>query len=87
MFKNRKKTKFSQLTSYLINQLTNFLQNKPNFQNAKINVSSFNKKDYEKKTLGECGKNKPNSNPNKPNFSTKQSQSNPKQTQCLYCFL
>jgi len=44
-------------------QIQKIMQNKPNFKNTKINVTSFAKKEYEKKTLGQCGKNKPNSNP------------------------
>ncbi|MBA7634897.1 hypothetical protein ES703_42495 [subsurface metagenome] len=33
-----------------------------------MNVNKVLTKDYEKRTLGERGKNKPNSNPNKPNL-------------------
>ena len=51
---------------------TLFIQNKPNFQKSQMNVSPVITKDYEKKTLGEHGKNKPNTNPIqtqfKPNF-------------------
>jgi len=43
------------------------MQNKPNFQKAQMNVNMVLTVDYEKKTLGERGKNKPNSNPIKPN--------------------
>jgi hypothetical protein len=39
------------------------MQNKPNFQKAQMNVNSFITKDYEKRTLGKRGKNKPNSKP------------------------
>jgi len=40
-----------------------FLTNKANFLKAQMNVNKVLTKDYEKKTLGESGKNKPNSNP------------------------
>jgi len=40
-------------------QISLFMQNKPNFQKLKMNVSSIGIMDYEKKTLGERGKNKP----------------------------
>jgi hypothetical protein len=43
------------------------MQNKPNFRKAKMNVSCVYTKDYENRTLGERGKNKPNSNPIKAN--------------------
>jgi len=39
------------------------MQNKPNFQKAQMNVNMVLTVDYEKKTLGESGKNKPNSKP------------------------
>ncbi|HIJ52438.1 MAG TPA: hypothetical protein HPP66_04710 [Planctomycetes bacterium] len=48
-------------------QIAHFMQNKPNFQKAQMNVNMVLTVDYEKKTLGERGKNKPNSNPIKPN--------------------
>ncbi|HIJ52262.1 MAG TPA: hypothetical protein HPP66_03795 [Planctomycetes bacterium] len=48
-------------------QISPFMQNKPNFQKVKLNVSRVSTKDYEKWTPGERGKNKPNSNPIKPN--------------------
>ncbi|HIJ53038.1 MAG TPA: hypothetical protein HPP66_07770, partial [Planctomycetes bacterium] len=44
-------------------QIALFMQNKPNFQKAQMNVSRVSTKDYEDETLGERGKNKPNSNP------------------------
>jgi hypothetical protein len=40
-----------------------FMQNKPNFRKSQMNVNTVIIKDYEKRTLGERGKNKPNSNP------------------------
>jgi len=39
------------------------MQNKPNSPKAQMSVSRVSTMDYEKKTLGESGKNKPNSNP------------------------
>ena len=44
-----------------------FMQNKPNLLNDQMNVNNVLTVDYENKTLGERGKNKPNSNPIKPN--------------------
>jgi hypothetical protein len=43
-----------------INQFNQFMQNKPNFRKAKMNVSPVITKHYEKRILGEHGKNKPN---------------------------
>ena len=40
-----------------------FLQNKPNFREAQINLSFFITKDYESKSNPKLGENKPNSNP------------------------
>ncbi len=51
-------------------QIRLFMQNKPKFRKSQMNVNKVLTKDYDKKTLGEHGKNKPNSNPI-------QSQSNP----------
>ena len=39
------------------------MQNKPNFPDAQMNLSSVLTKDYENKRLHRRGKNKPNSNP------------------------
>jgi len=39
------------------------MQNKPNFQKAQMNASTVLTKDYDNWTLGERGKNKPNTNP------------------------
>jgi len=39
------------------------MQNKPNFGKAHMNVNKVLTKDYENKTLGQRGKNKPNTNP------------------------
>jgi len=43
------------------------MQNKPNLLDAQMNANKVLAKDYEDKTLGKRGKNKPNTNPNKPN--------------------
>ncbi|MBA7507281.1 hypothetical protein ES706_05999 [subsurface metagenome] len=48
------------------------MQNKPNLQDAKMNVSSTLTKDYENKHNWTLGQNKPNSNPIKPNFQKAQ---------------
>ncbi len=45
-----------------------FMQNKPNFLDAQMNVSSVLTSDYENKSNWTLGQNKPNSNPNKANF-------------------
>jgi len=64
------------------------MQNKANFQKGKMNVSRVSTKDCEDETLGQRGKNKPNSNPIqtqsnpiKANKMPKQSQYKPKQSQ------
>jgi len=44
------------------------MQNKPNFPDAQMNVTSLITKDYENKSNWTLGENKPNSNPIKPNF-------------------
>jgi len=44
-------------------QIAPFMQNKPNFGKSQMNVSRFSTRDYEKRTLGERGKNKPNTKP------------------------
>jgi len=60
------------LTNQLINQLTNFImQNKPNLQNAKMNVSTFETKGYENFRPFSRRKNKPKQSQFKPNFSPK----------------
>jgi len=48
------------------------MQNKPNFQNAQMNINSLITKDYENKWQRRVRKNKPNSNPIKPNFKKAQ---------------
>ena len=44
-------------------KFTLFMQNKPNFWKSQMNVNKVLTRNYEKKTLGEHGKNKPNTNP------------------------
>jgi len=44
-----------------------FMQNEPNFRKSQMNVNKVLTRDYEKRTLGERGKNEPKTNPNEPN--------------------
>jgi len=44
------------------------MQNKPNFQDAQMNVNIYYTKVYKNETALRRQKNKPNSNPNKPNL-------------------
>ena len=44
-------------------QIRPFMQNEPNFRKSQMNVKQFNTVDYENRTLGERGKNEPNTNP------------------------
>ena len=81
-------TNFPSTTVESALQIAHFMQNKPNFQKAQMNVSRVSTKDYAKWTLGQRGKNKPNSkpiqtqsNPIKANKMPKQTQFKPKQTQ------
>jgi len=39
------------------------MQNEPNFRKSQMNVSDYITMDYEKRTLGERGKNEPKTNP------------------------
>ncbi len=48
------------------------MQNKPNVKDAQINVSSYMKSKYENLDTWLSGKNKANSNPDKPNFQKTQ---------------
>jgi len=61
------------------------MQNKPNFQKDQMSVSAVLTNDYDNWTLGERGKNKPNTNPiqtqYKPNTNPIKPNSNPIQTQ------
>jgi hypothetical protein len=59
------------------------MQNKANFQKVKLNVNKEMAREYEKKTLGERGKNKANSNPIKANFPAPSGQIYPIQTQLV----
>ena len=43
------------------------MQNEPNFRKVKLNVNKEMAREYEKRTLGQSGKNKANSKPNKAN--------------------
>jgi hypothetical protein len=58
-------------------QISPFMQNKPNFLDALMNVNKVLTKNYENKTLGRRGKNKANQSQYKPN----QSQYNANQSQ------
>ena len=44
------------------------MQNEPNFRKSQMNVNNVLTRDYEKRTLGERGKNEPKTNPNEPKF-------------------
>jgi len=64
------------------------MQNEPNFRKSQMFVNKVLTKDYDKRTLGERGKNEPNSNPIKANSNPikankmqKQTQYKPNQTQ------
>jgi len=81
-------TNFPSTTVESALQISSFLTNKANFRKSQMNVSIFSQKDYENKTLGGSGKNKPNSkpiqtqsNPIKANKMPKQTQFKPKQSQ------
>jgi hypothetical protein len=67
-----------------------FMQNKPNFLDAQMNVSPVKTMNYEQITMNNANKNKPNSkpiqtqsNPIKANIMPKQTQYKPNQTQSL----
>jgi hypothetical protein len=45
------------------------MQNKANFRKSQMNVNLYNTTDYEEQSDWTFGKNKPNSNPIKPNQS------------------
>jgi len=49
-------------------QISSFMQNKPNFRKAKMNVNIYNTMTYENFIPLAGYKNKANSNPNKPNL-------------------
>jgi len=62
-------------------QIAHFMQNKPNFRKAQMNVNMVLTRDYAKKTPGERGKNKPNSNPIQTQSNPIKANKMPKQTQ------
>ena len=47
-------------------QIHLFMQNEPNFRKSQMNVNNVLTRDYEKRTLGQRGKNKPNQSQSKP---------------------
>ncbi len=49
-------------------QIKLFMQNEPKFRKSQMNVNKVLTKDYEKRTLGQHGKNEPKTNPNEPKF-------------------
>jgi len=55
---------------------TLFMQNKPNFRKAKMNVSIFSTKAYKNKHNWTLSENKPKTNPIKPNFRNAQMSAN-----------
>ncbi len=57
------------------------MQNKANFQKSQMNVNKVLTKEYEKKTLGQRGKNKANSKPIKANTKPIKANKMPKQSQ------
>jgi len=70
-------------STFVVNalQISTFLKNKPNFQKDQMNVSRVSTKDYEKRTLGQRGKNKANSNPIQTQSNPIKANKMPKQTQ------
>ena len=71
---------FFLLTFYflkLINQFELIMQNKPNFLNAQMNVSSILTKDYENERLADAAKTNPKQTQYKPNTNPIQSQNKP----------
>jgi hypothetical protein len=66
-------------------QINPFCSNKPNFRKSQMNVSPVITREYVNWTLGQPGKNKPNSNPIQTQFKANLTQNkpntNPKQTQ------
>ena len=70
--------------SLFTNHYSLIMQNKPNLPDSQMNVTYFDRKDYEKKSDPTLGENKPNSNPNKPNKMQKKrvkAKTNPIQSQ------
>jgi len=62
-------------------QIAPFMQNKPNFQKAQMNVSDYITREYEKEDTWWSGKNKPNSNPIQTQSNPIKANKMPKQTQ------
>jgi len=62
-------------------QISSFMQNKANFLDALMNVTSFHTREYENIANWTLGENKPNTNPIKANIMPKQTQYEPNQTQ------
>jgi hypothetical protein len=58
-----------------------FMQNEPNFPKSQMNVTKALTKEYEKKTLGEHGKNEPKTNPIKANSKPIKANKMPNQSQ------
>ena len=54
-------------------RLTCFYKTNPISEKDQMNANKVLTRDYENETLGEHGKNKPKTNPIKPNFYTKNS--------------
>ena len=71
----------AEITGKTYEVLTTFMQNKPNFQDVQMNVTTILTKDYEKNDIFAVPENKANSNPIqsqfKPNFKPNHTQSNP----------
>ena len=60
-------TNFVPTTKDFVRNFNLFMQNKPKHQKSQVGLSGVLTSDYEKRTLGERGKNKPKTKPNKPN--------------------
>jgi len=58
-------------------QIHLFMQNEPNFRKSQMNVTCYNTMDYEKRTLGERGKNEPKTNPIYPCVASTEAGSGP----------
>jgi hypothetical protein len=53
------------------------VQNEPNFQKSQMNVNNLLTKDYDKRTLGQRGKNEPKTNPIYPCIASGEAGTNP----------
>ena len=58
-------------------QIHLFMQNEPNFRKSQMNVNKVLTKDYEKRTLGQRGKNEPKTNPIYPVVASGEAGTNP----------